>query len=250
MRTFTAIVEANVEPVPGMHLIFLHCAPLGAMASPGQFVMVHGGLGYDPYLRQPLAIHRLTEQGVGLCLRSSNKPLAWLAARRVGDTVDLLGPCGRGFTLPASHSTVSLVARGMGIAPLLPILDRTTCAVQLIASVPTAASVYPRELLPRHVEYLPFVGQEQAPELTRAIIDACRWGQRIYACGPAPFYRSLGQAVEEARMGLREGVAEVWVEGEMGCGMGACRGCLIETRQGYRRVCTDGPVFDLAHLLL
>jgi dihydroorotate dehydrogenase electron transfer subunit len=250
MKPLVAIVEANAEPMPGMHLVYLHCPYLGDTARPGQFVMVQCASGYDPYLRQPLALHRLTDQGVALCFRSSSSALAWLAARRVGDAVDLLGPCGRGFTLSTSLSTVSLVARGMGIAPLLAILDRVAAAAQLITSVPTAANVYPRELLPHRVEYMPFVGQEQDEDLARAITEACRWGQRVYACGPLSFYASLRQALEKARLGLREGVAEVWIKGQMACGMGACRACLIETRHGFRRVCTDGPVFDLATLLV
>ncbi len=248
MRALVATVEANVEPLPGMHLLYLQCLPLARAASPGQFVMVQCGLGHDPYLRQPLAIHRLTEEGIALCFRSSNQALAALAARRVGDSVDLLGPCGRGFTLPSGLSTISLVARGAGIVPLLSILDRAPRAVHLVASVPTEAGLYPRELLPRQVEYSPFVGRARDAEFERAIVEAARWGQRVYAGGPASFFALLRRAVEEARFGLREGIAEVWLEHDLGCGVGACRGCLIETRHGYRRVCTDGPVFDLAHL--
>jgi len=249
MRAHLAIVEGNAEPIPGVHMLYLHCPALGEVARPGQFVMARCGDGYDPYLRQPLALHRLTERGVALCFRSSNGALAWLAARRLGDTVDLLGPAGRGFTVQAGLSTITLVARGMGFVPLMAILDRTSCAAQLIISVPTAANIYPSELLPRHVEYLPFVGQGQERDLQQAIAEACRWGQRIYVSGPRTFYPFLRRAVEQARVALREGVAEVWVEGEMGCGVGACRGCLLETRRGFRRLCTDGPVFDLAELL-
>jgi len=35
----------------------------------------------------------------------------------------------------------------------------------------------------------------------------------------------------------------------MGCGLGACLGCVINTTSGYKRVCKDGPVFDLSEII-
>ncbi|MCX6000707.1 MAG: hypothetical protein NTU41_14300 [Chloroflexi bacterium] len=35
----------------------------------------------------------------------------------------------------------------------------------------------------------------------------------------------------------------------MGCGVGACYGCAIETKRGMRRVCLDGPVFELEDIV-
>jgi dihydroorotate dehydrogenase electron transfer subunit len=33
------------------------------------------------------------------------------------------------------------------------------------------------------------------------------------------------------------------LEAPMACGYGACLGCVVQTRAGYRRVCRDGPIF-------
>ncbi|MCD6302206.1 MAG: hypothetical protein J7M15_01625 [Anaerolineae bacterium] len=50
--------------------------------------------------------------------------------------------------------------------------------------------------------------------------------------------------------GLRRGRAQAWLWGDLRCGLGCCDSCLVDTRRGWRRICTDGPVFDLANLVL
>jgi dihydroorotate dehydrogenase electron transfer subunit len=250
VREYTAIVEGGAEPVPGARLLLLDCPPLSASSRPGQFIMVRCGEGHDPYLRHPLPIHRLRPEGIALYFRPVGPALAWLGARRIGESVNLLGPCGRGFDIPPSPTSLSLVCQGMGIGVLAAILDRTRCGVQLIAEVPTPAQVYPRELLPRAVEYLPFAGHDQAKALWQAVEQSCHWSERLYAAGPLGFYRRLQQTIATARLGLRPGLAQAWVEGDMACGRGICQSCLMTTRQGARQLCLDGPAFDLADLVL
>jgi dihydroorotate dehydrogenase electron transfer subunit len=254
IKQHAATVEGNAEPMPGVRLLFLNCPALSASARAGQFVMVRCGEGFDPYLRRALPIHRFTPQGIALCFRPSDPTLAWLGARPLGSVLDILGPCGRGFDLPKTGH-ISLLAQGLGIVPLLGIadvphlLDRTTLAVRLIAEVPTPGQVYPRELLPRQVEYLPFVGHDQGAAFGQAVEAACRWAERIYAVGAPTFYRDLRRVCERARLGLRPGFAQVWGEAELVCGMGLCRGCVVRTRQGRKHACLDGPAFDLADML-
>jgi len=248
VKQYAAIVEGGAEPVPGTRLLLLNCPQLSESARPGQFVMVRCGHGYDPYLRYPLPIHRLRPQGIALYFRSSEPSIAWLGAQQIGETVDLLGPCGRGFDLPSELSNLTLIYQGMGIGPLAAILDRTRCAVQIISEAPTPSQVYPRELLPRFVEFLPFVGHEQSEALWHAVEGACRWSERVYAAGSRGLCHRLAQSIARSRFGLREGIAQVWVEAEMACGRGICQSCLTETRSGLKHACLDGPVFDLANL--
>ena len=57
----------------------------------------------------------------------------------------------------------------------------------------------------------------------------------VCACGPLPMLRAID---EQSRV-----PAQFSLEARMGCGFGACMGCTIETANGPRRVCKDGPVF-------
>jgi hypothetical protein len=38
--------------------------------------------------------------------------------------------------------------------------------------------------------------------------------------------------------------AQLALEEAMACGFGACFGCVVRTRTGYRRICVDGPVLN------
>jgi len=205
MRRYTVVVEGGAEPVPGARLLLLNCPRLSEAACPGQFVMVRCGHGADPYLRYPLAIHRLRPQGIALYFRPAEPGMAWLGARQIGDAVDLLGPCGKGFDLPGGSSNLTLVYQGMGISALASILDRTRCAVQVVSEAPTPAQVYPRELLPRSVEFLPFVGREQDDAFWQAVEVACAWGERIYVAGSSTMVRRFGQIVARTRASPRSG---------------------------------------------
>ena len=81
--------------------------------------------------------------------------------------------------------------------------------------------------------------------LFESVIESAGHGRRVYTCGPP----AMIQAV--ARAAIERGVpCEALLEEMMACGVGACRGCVVETRSGYRTVCADGPVFDVTELVL
>ena len=63
----------------------------------------------------------------------------------------------------------------------------------------------------------------------------------FYACGPLPMLKAV------CEKSIAPG--EVSLDARMGCGFGACMGCTIQTRQGPKRVCKDGPVFRKEALL-
>jgi dihydroorotate dehydrogenase electron transfer subunit len=74
--------------------------------------------------------------------------------------------------------------------------------------------------------------------------DTRHKSQVICACGPKPMLAVL------AGMGRERGVpVHVSLEEFMGCGLGACLGCVIRTTSGYKRICHDGPVFDANEII-
>ena len=63
-----------------------------------------------------------------------------------------------------------------------------------------------------------------------------------YACGPLPMLKAVRKVMAERR-------GQLSLEERMGCGFGACMGCSIKVKSGYKRVCKDGPVFSADELL-
>ena len=252
MKLVDAPVISNREVCPGVHLLRLRAPDIAAEGRSGQYVMVRCGEGHDLVLRRPLSIHRASADGiVALLFSVVGKGTDWLAQRAEGDVLDLLGPLGDGFRVHPESRSLLLAAGGIGIAPLVFLAEEATAAgrsVRLLVGCGTASEVYPQRLLPAGVETVVATEDCSLGEagmvtdlLPRYVPDA----DQVFACGPLPMYRRLSEM--GSLFGSRS--VQVTLEGVLGCGVGACLGCSIETRNGRKLVCKDGPVFELGEVL-
>jgi len=263
MSFVKAAVLENREVLAGTFVLCLEAARLARQGRPGQFVMVRCAAegAADPFLRRPLALHRIRrDQGqVELLVRVVGRGTAWLAVRRPGDILDLFGPLGQGFSLGRKTGNLLLVAGGMGIAPLFAVIEEALergCAVVLALGARTAGELYPPALLPPQVELHLATEDGSAGRrglvtdlLTASELGLIPWADQIMACGPRPMLARLPDVVRTGRLRWRRGLVQVSLEERMACGVGACLGCVVRTRQGYRQVCREGPVFDLKDMV-
>jgi len=248
LKQVSAIVISNSEVMPDVYLIWLESPQIASIAQPGQFVMVR--CGEESLLRRPLGVHRLDKAKMALLFSVVGKGTYWLAQRQAGDTVDLLGPMGNGFSVhPDSHNLL-LVAGGIGIAPLRFLIDKTLeqgKEVTLLLGAQTSSHLYPESLLPPDIRLAKTTEDGSAGE-KGMITDSFRGfisftvADQIFACGPAPMYRAM--AAQKQRLLAAKSV-QVSLEMRMGCGLGTCYGCTLRTKHGLKQVCKDGPVFEL-----
>ena len=87
----------NRPVAPGVFAMGLTCRSGFARAKPGQFIMLRVSDGIEPLLRRPFSIHKLISaadriDGIELLYKVVGKGTALLAARRMGETLDVLGP--------------------------------------------------------------------------------------------------------------------------------------------------------------
>lgn len=231
--------------------LVLRTPRIAAKAQPGQFVMAACGSTLDPLLRRPFSIHRCPgDETLHLLIKIVGKGTRLLADTRVGESVDLLGPLGKGFHFqPALQS--ALVGGGVGIAPLLFLVEQ-------------ANRLYP-DHAPLHVflgaqtgEDVRQLGDEfvQAGCLVTIATDDGSLGEhglvtlplgktlstleKAYVCGPMPMMAATAQLCAAASI-----ACEVSLESHMACGLGACLGCTVHGADGqYRHVCKHGPVMQ------
>ncbi len=250
MRQVAASVTANSEVMPGVYLIRLESPQIASTTKPGQFVMVH--CGEESLLRRPLSIHQLGKDKLALLFTVAGKGTYWLAQCQAGDTIDLLGPLGNGFSIKPDSHNLLLVAGGIGIAPLRFLADEALnqgCSVTLLLGAPTATQLYPRDLLPPRTELVIATEDGTAGKkgvITDLLPDFARGTDQIFACGPIPMYRTMatqGKQLLEAKS------VQVSLEVRMACGLGICYGCTLRTKRGLKQVCQDGPVFELDDIL-
>lgn len=233
---------------------------------PGQFVMVRIPGRLSPLLRRPFSVHRWLpdrDGGASLALlyRVVGPATAALAALRSGDAVDLVGPLGRGFSLPSGGGErVAVAAGGIGVAPLLFLADRLLAkgtAAEDLAVYVGGKTV--NELLCltefAHLGLKVHTTTDDGSAGDRCLVtdplqDRVRRDppDRMYACGP-PAMLDCVASIAEAH-----GVAcQVSIEAMMACGIGACLGCAVENRENpasYLHACIHGPVFEAHRIRL
>jgi dihydroorotate dehydrogenase electron transfer subunit len=249
---------------------------------PGQFVSVEA----SPQLAlpRPFAVAGWSERGfVELLIEVRGSGTRALADAQIGSSVGLMGPLGNAFTTPPQEATTILVGGGVGVAgvrflahelstegrKLMLLAGARTSELLLDNCLPGRAEPRkPERWLPGRLDGRPLEdrlsGSDRADCETRVatddgsrgfcgpvtallakVLDAGEGPWTVYCCGPR------AMAMEAARVTTDRGVpCEVTLEEIMACGVGACRGCVVETTNGYRCVCSDGPVFEAASILL
>ncbi len=229
--------------MPRVYLLWVEAPEIASDARPGQFVTIRCGEGPNPLLRRPFSIHRTDENKLALLFDVVGQGTEWLANRKAGDILGILGPLGNGFQVGQSTRNLLLVAGGIGIAPMVFLAERAATgghSVKVIVGAKTASQVYSDI---QGAELIQVTEDGSAGEKGMAAdvgFTLTEWADQVFACGPGPMYQAM------AKSGLGDGKSvQVLLEEVMGCGVGACRGCAIPTKQGMKMVCHDGPVFEL-----
>jgi dihydroorotate dehydrogenase electron transfer subunit len=223
---------------------------------PGQFILVRCGDLFTCYLRRPILAQAAGEQRLSFLLRPDPDPgLAWLAARQVGDKLDLIGPLGSSFELPEAVQNLLLISDGQLISPLLGQLERAIAAgqsVTLALGGSRAAGLYPVAGLPPQVEFqaatLDGSLGHHGP-ITDLLPELLRWADRVCAVGSPGLYRAIKNQAQTVRITAQTGFMYGLIMPHLlPCGLGACYGCAIQSQTGVKLTCIDGPVFDLAEI--
>jgi dihydroorotate dehydrogenase electron transfer subunit len=249
----------NRRIAPTYFKMGLGCSRGYSLAIPGQFIMLRISDGLDPILRRPFSIHQLIKKngriaGIELLYRIVGVGTQKLSMCRPGDLVDILGPLGRGFSVPADAGKIFIVAGGIGVAPM-PFLvsylqakqvDLTACKV-FIGGKSKDDLLCQDELRASGMQVHAttddgssgdqcLVTDPIESEITLSRPDI------IYACGPIEMLACICGIVDKHSISC-----QVSTESLMACGIGACLGCALESRKTpghYLHACKGGPVFD------
>jgi len=222
---------------------------------PGQFYMLAaaegwgGGSGERPYLPRAFSYARALAGPAGVelsfLLEAIGPGTERLAALAPGEGLALVGPLGVGFRPAAEGCRPLLVGGGIGTAPLLCLQDELGPATTLLG-FRSGAHARAAELFagdPRIATDDGAAGRQAlVTDLLREELDADP-AATVFACGPPAMLEAVRIACAEAGV-----AAQLALESGMACGFGACFGCVVPTRDGYLRLCVDGPVLDAERL--
>ena len=230
----------------GVYRLTAVAPSIALRAMPGQFVQV-GINKSGTLLRRPLGI-AAADNGTGnlsLIYRIAGKGTLALSQLKPGDSIKVLGPLGHGFTTKVPKPL--LVGGGMGLSPLLyeaEYLQRHRCNADVLMGGRTEQELFWRQLFKDYVNGIHITTDDGSLGtkgfVTTVLPEMLQDNDYdlVIACGPEIMMKNVTAICRE--LGI---ACEVSLERRMGCGLGACLSCSIDTLSGRRKVCKDGPVF-------
>ncbi len=242
------------------HLV-VRCGPVSATAVPGQFFQLlcpHSD-GAQPFLRRPMSLYGVNEitSEVAFLYKVTGAGTRGLATLRPGDPVDIMGPLGVGFTLDPTVKHIVAIGRGAGLATLAPLAQAAKnngISVTAIFSARRPELLVSVDLFRSHGAEVIAVtdsestsGPANVERILRGLIAEGRC-QAFYTCGSSRLLRVQQRLAREFDI-----PGQVAMEQQMACGIGLCFCCVRDFNVGgdivHRRVCWDGPVFDMREAL-
>jgi len=254
------VVANDPVNVEYRHLV-VGCSAAAAKALPGQFfqLLCPQPAGEQPFLRRPMSLYgaSVANRQVEFLYKVTGAGTRGLDTLKTGDRLDIMGPLGCGFTLDPNWRHIVAVGRGAGLATLGPLAQAAKQAgvgVTAVLSARRPELVVSANLFRGHGADVIVVtdtestsGPANVERILRRLI-AERRCDAFFTCGSSRLMRVQQRLAHE--FGLPGQVA---MEQQMACGIGLCFCCVrdfnVDGDIEQRRVCWDGPVFDLMEAL-
>ncbi len=249
-------IVMNQKVCPQFYRLSLEAKPIQKSVQPGQFIHIRITDGLSPFFRRPFSVFR-SQKYLEILYQPVGKGTQILSEKTQGKFLDVLGPLGTPFNLPPKGiKQIVMIAGGVGVAPFLILTDRL------------------KKLKAKGQELILLYGG-RSKEFTFPMTDFKKNGCRVYVstddgsfgvrgrvselfskikpdskttylytCGPRPMMKSVQDFAKKYDLEGQASCEEV-----MACGLGACLGCVILTKSGYKTVCHDGPVFNLNEII-
>ncbi|MGI6270668.1 MAG: dihydroorotate dehydrogenase electron transfer subunit [Candidatus Howiella sp.] len=221
--------------------------PQATAASIGQFMQVYCE---GKTLRRPISICEFDPKAetIRLVYLVKGEGTRWMSTLSEGETIDLLGPLGHGFSLKRADRPV-VIGGGIGTPPMLAVAQAAGGRAEAILGFKNQGAVILMDEFEAACAHVALATDDGSAGQKGFVTDILAERMKtvgydlILACGPIPMLRAVAGLAEKA------GVAcQVSLEERMGCGIGACVGCVCKVTDGkdvrHAQVCRYGPVID------
>lgn len=257
MHHLQSTITKNTQIKPEIFEMALHAPEIAQKAKPGQFVeiKVHDN---SVLLRRPMSIMDAnSETGeIKIWYRVVGSGTLSLSMAEPGKKLDIIGPLGNMFYLKPETKTIALVGGGCGVAPLV-YFSKSIQSGSPNTKIYAIIGARTKELVMGHEEFKKYgaqvlvstddgsAGTKGFPTdtlkdlLEEDVID------EVMTCGPTPMMLGVARLCQDKNI-----FCLVSMESPMACGLGACYGCVVKTKIGYRRVCKEGPIFRGSEVLV
>lgn len=257
-RKCKACIKSQVKLAEGIYSMWLgfpEDAGIAGEAVPGQFISMYSADG-SRLLPRPISICEINAPGnmLRVVYRIAGKGTEEFSHMEAGQSIGVIAPLGNGFDIKYAEEgkKVLLIGGGIGIPPMLGLAAEVKGEVTVVLGYRDNRLFLKEDFLPYANVYVST--EDGSVGFKGNVIDAVRhYGIKadiIYSCGPLPMLRGVKAYASEN--GIK---AQVSLEERMACGIGACLGCVCTSKEkdahtnvNNKRICKDGPVFDVMEI--
>ena len=213
-----------------------------AITAPGQFVNIQLT---GKFLRRPISVCDCADGKLTIIYKVVGKGTEQLS-RMTHGRLDILTGLGNGYDLATAGDCPVLVGGGVGVPPMYLLAKQLLAMgkkVSVILGFNTASEIFYEDAfraLGCDVTVTTVDGSRGVKGFVTDALAGMDYSY-FYACGPEPMLKALHRASRTS--------GQMSFEERMGCGFGACMGCICKTLTGYKRICKDGPVMRKEEIL-
>lgn len=246
-KKLTAKILNQTALADGIFDMTLKAEEIAVQAKPGQFLSVYLH-DKSKILPRPISICGIDKVTgtLRIVYRIAGEGTKLLSQLKAGETVEVLGPLGNGFSMKEQKAI--LIGGGIGIPPILELAKQLNCEKTIVLGYRDSQMFLKEEFQPYGKVVIST--EDGSVGIKGNVIDAIKAqgvdGAIIYACGPTPMLKGIQAYAQEQGM-----EAQISLEERMACGIGACLACVCQSKDvdhhshvHNKRVCKDGPVFD------
>jgi dihydroorotate dehydrogenase electron transfer subunit len=237
-------------------------APIARITKAGQFYQLKcpTTLEHEPFLLRPMSVYGAGPESnrIEFLYNVTGVGTKAMATLLEGADMDIVGPLGNSFTFSAGYRRILVVARGVGLATMAPLIKEACAAgvdITAVMSARSSADLMEKEFLRGATAHVHSVfdadgtsSVEAMEVLLRELIDEQR-PDAVYTCGSHRLLMLLQRVLSD----YPQITAEVAMEQRMACGMGVCLSCVRLFDCGgdrkFLRVCREGPVFPIREVV-
>ncbi len=241
---FSLKIEDTARPKGSVFRLTIR-APLKTSPLPGQFFMLRAKRS-AVLLSRPISVFLFKEENgegfIDFLILKKGAGTIELSELNRNEKIELLGPLGNCFPIPlSSNKKIAILGGGVGVAPVAGFASTLPSGSFDFFAAFKSGFYALDEIKSENL----FLTTEDGSKGEKGMISALFTEEKakeysaVYACGPAPMLSYVQKTCQNA--GVKSYLS---LENRMACGVGACLGCSISTKEGQKRVCKDGPVFE------
>jgi len=213
--------------------------------NPGQFFMVKSLEG-SYLLPRPISIYDYDGKILKLLYKVVGKGTKIFSKLKTEEKVQVLGPLGNGFPLEDIQGRIAIVGGGIGTAPLN-YLVKNLKGLYIDTYLGFKEEIYSLDSFEKFSENLLIATESGSYGEKGFVTDFVNWENydTIITCGPEIMMNKIIKTGNEKSIKVYASL-----ERRMACGIGACLGCSVKTKEGIKRACKEGPVFSGEELVI